>query len=119
MTSIDPARIETARQAIVDFVEREFEDNWTELAYSTTIHHDVPGVGTLRLVEQVGGEGEGDHYHLVFEVILDQVDFKSNVPVFFKIDGFYSSYDGVDFDEAELYRAEPRNKVVVEYDKVS
>lgn len=61
----------------------------------------VEGVGAVKLVEQAGGEGEGDSAHLVFEVTDGD-----GVVKLYKMDGSYASYDGFYWDgpftEAEL-----------------
>lgn len=43
-------------------------------------------------VEQYGGEGMGDEYWVVFSVEND------DVKKFFKLDGWYASYNGHEFD---------------------
>lgn len=64
--------------------------------------------------EQVGGEGEGDHYHIVFSITNKDTSEK----VFMKIDGYYSSWEGTDFYGNEPYLVEPKNKTIVVYEKV-
>ena len=59
------------------------------------------------LVEDFGGEGLGDHAHVVI-----RVDDK-----LFKIDGYYSSYDGTDWD-TEWYEVKPAEKTITVYEKV-
>lgn len=51
----------------------------------------------VRLVEQVGGEGEGENYYLVFEVRNPDGTVQ-----FFRVDGYYASYEGTSWDGAAL-----------------
>ena len=59
-------------------------------------------------VEDFGGEGQGDHAHVVVK-LGDQ---------YFKIDGYYSSWEGTDWSYDEWYEAKPVEKTVIEYEKV-
>lgn len=61
--------------------------------------------GDLELVEQFGGEGEGDNYWLVFKV-EDQ---------FFKVEGFHSSWEGVNWEDSEIKEVEAREVTVIQY----
>lgn len=47
---------------------------------------ELPGLGTAKLVDSYGGEGQGDEYWIVFELDGE----------FYKADHYYSSYDGSD-----------------------
>ncbi len=57
---------------------------------------EVPGLPTLKYVDSYGGEGQGDAYWVVFSVDNQ----------FFRIDGWYASYDGGELD-GELYEVFP------------
>lgn len=52
---------------------------------------DTP-IGRLTLIEQQGGEGEGDKYHIVIK--LEQ----GGVSRTFKMQGWYASHSGHEFD---------------------
>lgn len=54
----------------------------------------------LKCEECVGGEGEGDHYHVVFSVTKD------GVTNYFKIDGYWASHYGVTIDAWDFYEVE-------------
>lgn len=49
---------------------------------------------TVSKIEQVGGEGKGEHYHVIYK-LLDQ----NNLKGYFMYRGFYSSWDGVDWED--------------------
>lgn len=68
---------------------------------------EVPGLGKLELVEDFGGEGQGDDYWVVFKV-GDQ---------FFKKNGWYASYDGGELD-GDLYEVVPVQVSRTEYEAI-
>lgn len=72
---------------------------------------DVEDFGHIEVVETTGGEGQGDHAHIVFK--LTDVDGNES---FYKVDGYYSSYDGVDWDGSDLYSVTPREKTITVYE---
>lgn len=61
--------------------------------------------GVARQVEQKGGEGEGEEYYLIFSV-EDQ---------FFKVEGYYTSWNGANWDSAEVEEVEPVEVLVTQY----
>lgn len=68
---------------------------------------------TFEHVEQVGGEGKGDHCHLVIKVKKGK-DF-----VHFKIDGYHNSYDGCNYDSSDdIYLVESYMKEVRDWRKI-
>ena len=65
----------------------------------------------IQQVEQVGGEGEGDHYHIVTSLTKD------NKTTLIKHVGFYSSYIGVEFDGLDsLDIVEKKEKTITVYE---
>jgi len=64
----------------------------------------------ITLVEEVGGEGEGDHKHLVFRVD------RAGQTQWFKRTGHYTSYEGTDWDEGDLTEVTPRERTVIVYE---
>lgn len=95
--------------------EEEGCEGWNEL--EEYLYGDDPkeieGIGTVRLVEQVGGEGQGDHQHLVIGVIFPG----ETVERLFKKDGYYSSYADSFYDEA-LYEVAQVQETVFVYKKL-
>lgn len=61
------------------------EWRWTEPTH-------VKGLGHVRVIENEGGEGEGERAHMVFEISSD------GVTRWFKQTGWYQSYDGFNWD---------------------
>ena len=65
----------------------------------------------IQQVEQVGGEGEGDHYHIVTSLTKD------NKTTLIKHVGYYSSYIGVEFDGLDSYDiVEKKEKTITVYE---
>ena len=65
----------------------------------------------IKCVEQVGGEGEGDHYHIVTSLTKD------NKTTLIKHVGFYSSYVGVEFDGLDSFDiVEKKEKTITVYE---
>jgi hypothetical protein len=58
----------------------------------------------IALEEQFGGEGKGENYWLVFSV----VSTATNEIVFIRFNGWYSSDDGLHFEETGFELVEPR-----------
>ena len=79
--------------------------------YKAPLWVTVPELGKVRVTEQFGGEGKGDQYWMVFEV--DCGCGPDNR--FFRIDGWYASYDGGYYD-GNLYEVKPVQKVVTFYE---
>lgn len=64
--------------------------------------------GPASFVKHFGGEGKGEEYWVLFQV-GDEL---------FKVDGHYDSWDGVDWDDAKLYKVAPVEVTVIEYQKI-
>lgn len=62
-------------------------------------------------VENFGGEGQGDHAHVVFSVK------HGNKEMFVKVDGYYDSYNGISWDDSP-YEVEPYEKTITAWRKV-
>jgi hypothetical protein len=63
--------------------------------------------GMLYFVDSYGGEGEGDQYWYVFKVA-------GPVNRFFKVDGYYQSYSGGEYDN--LYEVFPKQVQVTQWE---
>lgn len=66
----------------------------------------------LEFVESFGGEGMGDHAHVVYSVRPQNSDDMQ----YFRIDGYYTSYDGTDWD-GELYEVKLTTRTVTFYEE--
>ena len=62
------------------------------------------GVGPFEEVDQVGGEGQGDHWH--------SVKYFKDHDVYIKTIGFYSSYNGTDFYNGYGKEVRPKEKTI-------
>jgi hypothetical protein len=90
------------------------ERGWYAWDWERSGMYHVPEVGAVEVVERVGGEGEGDHKHIVFRI----TPMWTSVTRYFKKNGYYSSYDGTDWDGA-FFEVEPVRKTVTVYEEVS
>lgn len=83
--------------------ERAWEE-FREYLYGNGI--DLPS-GRAKLVADFGGEGQGEELWVVFS-LGDQL---------FRVDGYYASWDGSNWDGAEPYEVEPVPVVVTQYNR--
>jgi hypothetical protein len=63
--------------------------------------------GPAYVVENVGGEGQGEIRYVVFQV-GDQ---------FFQVDGYYASWDGTTWEDPTPYEVEAKEVVVIKYEQ--
>ncbi len=73
---------------------------------------DIPHayyLGQVSVVDSYGGEGMGDDYWLVA--------YFPKYETYIRMDGWYASYDGGNFD-GDPYIVEPRQKVITVYEAV-
>jgi hypothetical protein len=108
--------IEDIKARIQNYVDTKYDGEWSEFNYSINKDgiDDVEGLMDLVVVEAVGGEGEGDHCHVVLKATTHL-----GHEIYFKKDGYYSSWDGKNWEDGEFYHAIPRLKTITVYDKVS
>jgi hypothetical protein len=66
------------------------------------------GIGRAKLIEDIGGEGQGDHAHTVW--------YFEDHDVYIKIIGHYSSYNGTDYYAGYGREVKPVTKSVVVYE---
>lgn len=86
-------------------------DELTEGPVGMFIVHTKSGDLFLKVVESVGGiEGGGDHAHIVF--IIKRND---EVVGHLKLNGFYSSYDGTEWDPDDVSSVEEVKVIRTEY----
>lgn len=64
--------------------------------------------GIPKLIEFVGGEGCGDHCHAVIHFEKDNV--------YYKMDGYYSSYEGFDWSDSDWVQVNPVEKTITVYE---
>lgn len=95
-----------------DFSWEEFVERIQGFKHRTLEHNLealIPGVGVIEVVEDEGGEGQGDEYWFVLK-ITDGESVR-----FFRMDGYYASYDGGYYD-GELKEVHPVERVVTFYE---
>lgn len=63
---------------------------------------------TINIVEDVGGEGQGETYYLVYSFTFPEDT------IYVKFDGSYYSYDGATFDE--FFQVTPAQKTITVYE---
>lgn len=92
-------------------------NKWTRVNAS---HATVDGYYLCVVHSIGGGEGGGDHveriiaaYKLI-ESTYDRIVLDTSYASFCKLTGFYSSYDGIDWDE-DLRMVSPSLKTIVEF----
>lgn len=86
------------------------DDGWKFWDYEAEADEPVPGLGVVTVVENVGGEDQGSHAHLVFRVLPEDGPVR-----YFRVNGYYSSYDGTEWD-GDLYEVFPRIKSITVYE---
>lgn len=84
--------------------------DWSEIGHKYE-PFTIDGVA-YDVVVNYGGEGLGDERYVIISATTD------DVTQYFRIDGWYSSYDGTTFeDPTDLYEVVPEDRVVTFYDK--
>ncbi len=71
--------LQDAGIGIYDFAHNDFDHE----QFADTL-------GPINEIDSVGGEGQGEHWHVVYEL--------PDHDLLIKVTGFYSSYDGANFD---------------------
>ncbi len=86
--------------SIGDFARGNFgggyKNNWT-----------IDGLGPCKKVESYGGEGKGEEWYAVWHFIEHDI--------YIRIDAYYTSYEGVDFQDAEFLNVRPTEIKRIEY----
>lgn len=87
-----------------DEVQSRLAEEFYDLDGDKTI--DLPGIGTAKLVDSYGGEGQGDEYWRVFEIDGE----------FYKADHYYNSYDVEPWHyECTIFPVVGREKTITEW----
>lgn len=95
-------------QEILEKIKVVFKDSIDEFAYTNDWEDkENIGIGDFKEVDQHGGEGEGERWW--------SVKHFSKHNIYIKVRGFYSSYNGTDFDYGWGEEVKPQEKVVTVY----
>ena len=106
--------VEGVRAAITN-EDTDWEGSPSELAYLTEKWNgdkeryeykpvDLPGIGQLTILENVGGgEGDGNERYIVFAV----TDYTTGYSRYFRLNGYYASFYGTDWNDLEEVQAVP------------
>lgn len=105
---IDDFRFETPVTTWHEGYAESFGDLFEFLESSGENGVNIPGVGTAVFETQHGGEGQGDEYWYVFKLVT-----ADEYPRYFKVDGYYTSYEGGYYDE--LYEVFPKQVQVTQW----
>lgn len=68
---------------------------------------EFPELGKHEQVYQKGSEGEGDHYEIV--------RYFEDYDIFIRLQGYYTSYDGVSYDSYDYEEVLPHQEVITVY----
>jgi hypothetical protein len=68
----------------------------------------IADVGPVATVARKGGTGQGEEWYSV--AYFEEHD------VYIKVDAFYTSYSGADFDDAEFKEVRPQQKTITVYE---
>lgn len=80
-------------------------------SYKEPVVKVLPSGASVILQEQVGGEGEGERYYLIF-----RVDNEDATTQFFRVDGYYASDEGTRWESAQLKEVKSASRQVVFYE---
>jgi len=80
---------------------------WEDLGDDIIEWEDLP-FGKVELIDEYGGENCGSDYWKVYHFIEHDV--------YIRIDGWYQSYHGTEFNNAP-YEVKPQQKVITVYEK--
>lgn len=88
----------------------EFYEELPNPSYSWHREKEGPALasGIARIVEDFGGEGQGDTRYVVFSV----------GEKFYKVEGYYASWDGTTWDDPTPFEVRPKEVTVIEYEAV-
>lgn len=110
--SIEQIKNELVEYAISEYPDsgiegKSFEDLWYEYIYeivSADKSFTLPS-GELELLEETGGEGQGEIFYIVFKV----------GDTILEVDGYYNSWEGVIWEDPEPYEVVPEEKIITVY----
>lgn len=90
---------------IIDILEKN-EISWEDLGYESVDWKSLD-LGDVVVVDRYGGEGCGDKYYVVYHFVSHNV--------YLRINGYYQSYHGAEFEQAP-YEVTAVSKTVIFYE---
>jgi hypothetical protein len=92
-------------EAWEDFYEAlSSKEHIAKYGYNTAV---LPS-GPAYVVEDFGGEGQGETRYVVFQVGEQ----------FFRVDGYYASWDGTTWEDPTPYEVTPKEVTVIRYEAI-
>lgn len=84
-------------------------DGVKEFAYEDYDEEDL-SLGEIKEVDSYGGEGKGEEWYVVMHFV--------DHDVYIRVDGYYSSYEGVDFYDgwSNCSEVRPQQKTITVYE---
>jgi hypothetical protein len=90
---------------ILEKIKDLFEESISDFAYEEDfIHEEIP----FKQVEQVGGEDQGSTWY--------SIKYFPKQDIYIKVSGYYSSYNGTDFEDGWGEEVKPVEKTVTFYE---
>lgn len=96
---------------VLEFIRNE--DIEEDLEHTSKVVSFPNGWSGQQIHSEGGGEGDGEEYWFVFTLTKDFKDTK-----YFRLDGWYQSYNGSEVDWDDLYEAIPVEKTYTDYDRL-
>lgn len=88
---------------------RELEET---LVWDTNTFNDcAKEYGTFEVEDDRGGEGQGEEYYTVFS--FTDLNGEKN---YFKFEGYYSSWEGVYYDDAVIEEVIPKEVTIIKWE---
>jgi hypothetical protein len=104
---IDWYNSESVSDEEAEYFEEVIDEFVDSISWGTSV--TLPS-GEAKEIEQKGGEGEGEEYWVVFRVGDDK---------FFRVEGYYTSWEGTNWENAEVIEVEPAQVLVTVYKEKS
>jgi hypothetical protein len=92
--------LEKLPEIFEDVSEFAYEEDWTD--------DDNTGIGDFKEITQYGGEGKGEEWY--------SIKYFPKHDIYIRVDGFYTSYNGTDFEEGWGQEVKPVTKTVTVYE---
>jgi len=108
-SAIDQYEVDREENEDTPFAETLIEGDWSLPRDQRKQEVELPGIGTAVYVDaKSGAEGGGEDIWVVFKI----------GERFFRLNGYYASYDGSNWGESGLDEVTPKEKVVTVFETV-